>query len=70
MIFMGGYTKYALQHKSDFNKDQANVAGLKAMIDKYTNDTARKKDSAMEKLIKMDKDGKLEDWTKTDFLKS
>ncbi len=67
--FMGGYDKYSIQHKSDFNKDQANIAGLRAMIDKYTNDPARKKDSAMEKLVKMDKDGKLEEWAKTDFLK-
>lgn len=70
IIFMGGYTKYALQHKSDFSKDKANVAGLRAMIDKYTNDPARKKDSAMEKLIKTDKDGGLDEWVKTDYLKS
>ncbi|HZX57597.1 MAG TPA: hypothetical protein VFE54_02685 [Mucilaginibacter sp.] len=70
IIFMGGYTKYALQHKNDFNKDLANAAGLRAMIDKYTNDPARKKDSAMEKLIKIDKDGKLDEWAKTDYLKS
>jgi len=69
ITFMGGFTKYAIQHKNDFNKDQANIAGLRAMIDKYTNDPARKKDSAMEKLVKMDKDGKLEEWAKTDFLK-
>jgi hypothetical protein len=70
ITFMGGYTKYAILHKSDFDKNQANVFALRAMIEKYNNEPTRKKDSAMEKLIKMDKDGKLEEWVKTDFLKS
>jgi hypothetical protein len=30
--FMGGYTKYALQNKTSFNKDKANEAGVKAII--------------------------------------
>jgi hypothetical protein len=70
LIYMGNYAKYALQHKTDFNKTQADLVGVKAMIDKYSKESAHKKDSAMEKVVKLDKDGKLEDWVKSDFEKS
>ncbi|HTE02312.1 MAG TPA: hypothetical protein VK668_23645 [Mucilaginibacter sp.] len=70
ITFMAGYTKYALQHKSDMTVDKANAAALRALMDKYNSDPARKKDSAIEKLIKTDKDGKLDEWIKANFYKS
>jgi uncharacterized protein YxeA len=68
--FMGGYTKYALQNKTAFNKDKANEAGIKAIISKYISETDHKKNSDVEKLIKVDKEGKLASWITTDFYKS
>jgi hypothetical protein len=70
MIFMGGYTKYALQHKDSPNANADNVAGLKALIAKYQAEKNHKRNSSVEKLIKVDQDGKLENWAATDFLKS
>ena len=70
MTFMGGYTKYALQHKDAPDVHAANVAGLKALLSKYQSDKNHKKDSAVEKLIKVDQDGKLDEWAATDFVKS
>ena len=68
--FMGGYTKYALQNKTAFDKNKANEAGVKAIIHKYISESDHKKNSNVEKLIKIDKDGKLADWITTDFYKS
>jgi hypothetical protein len=70
MTFLGGFTKYALQHKDTPNTNAANVAGLKALIAKYQMEKNHKKESAVEKLIKIDQDGKLEDWAATEYLKS
>jgi len=68
MSFMGGYTKLALENK-DITKLQGDLAGVKAMVYKYKSDAGRVKDKAMENLVKLDKEGKLEDWVKTDFEK-
>jgi len=69
MTFMGGYTKYCLQHRDTLDAHAANVAGLKALLSKYQTEKNHKKDSAVEKLIKVDQDGKLEEWASTDFVK-
>ncbi|MGZ3753174.1 MAG: hypothetical protein ACXVAU_17960, partial [Mucilaginibacter sp.] len=69
IAFMGAYTKYALQHKSDLDKDLANATALRALMDKYTSEQDHVKDNAVEKLIKVEKDGKLADWIKTNFYK-
>ncbi|MFC0515060.1 hypothetical protein ACFFGT_12655 [Mucilaginibacter angelicae] len=70
MTFMGGYTKYALQNKSAFNKTKANQAGVKAVIDKYVVETDHKNNSLLNKLTKIEKDGKLADWMASDFNKT
>jgi len=69
MTFMGGYTKYALQNKTAFDKSKANQAGVKAVIDKYVVETDHKNNSLLNKLAKIDKDGKLADWMASDFNK-
>lgn len=65
--YMTQYAKYSLLHKDDFDKNKANLSALKSMIDKYTMDPSRQKDDEVEKLIQIDKDGKLERWVSTDF---
>jgi hypothetical protein len=70
ITFMGGFTKYSLQHKDAANKNEANIAGLRALINKYAAEKNHVKDKAVEKLIQLDKDGKLEAWAGTDFVKS
>jgi hypothetical protein len=67
VIYMGQNAKYSIQHKDNPSADAANIAAVRAMVEKYTAETARKKDSAMEKLSDLDKDGKLDDWVKTNF---
>lgn len=69
MTFMGGYTKYTLQNKSAFDKNKANLAALKAVVDKYTLETDHKNNSLLNKLVKIDKEGKLGDWIASDFYK-
>jgi len=69
-IYMGNYAKYALQHKDNFDKNQANATALRAMIDKYNNEPTHVKNDEMEHIIQLNKDGKLDDWIKTDFYKS
>jgi hypothetical protein len=63
VIFMGGWTKYSLQN--NYSKDivQGTVAGLKSIIRVYNN-LPKKKVKEIEKLIKIDNKGGLEDWVK------
>jgi hypothetical protein len=70
ITFMGGYTKYVLQHKDVPNTNAANAAGLRALIAKYQMEKNHKRESAVENLIKVDQDGKLEAWAATEYLKS
>lgn len=70
MTFMGGYTKYALQSKTAFDKHKANLAGVKAVVEKYALETDHKNNSLLNKLVKVDKEGKLADWITSDFYKT
>jgi len=69
VIYLGNYAKYAIQHKGDFNKTQADLAAIKALIEKYSKETNHKKDKGIEKLAQLDQDGKLEDWIRSDLEK-
>ncbi|MCO5934224.1 hypothetical protein NAF17_01625 [Mucilaginibacter sp. RB4R14] len=66
-IYMSQFSKYAIQHKQDFNKTQANLAALKAVIAKYTAEPTHKHDNDVEQLIKLDKENKLEAWLANEF---
>ena len=65
LTYMGQFIKYALQHKTGFNKNADNVFAIKALLAKYTSEKTHKKDSAIDELIVVDGQGKLEDWIKT-----
>jgi hypothetical protein len=63
MIFMCGWTKYALESKDFKNKVTGNIKGIEAVIDFYTkNREAVKKEKNIEKYIKMKENGKLEEF--------
>ena len=68
--YMYGYTKYALLNKSQFDVNQAKIAGVKAVLSKYKFETDHKKNSEVEKLLKLDAEGKLGNWVMTDFSKT
>lgn len=68
-IFIGAYTKYAIQHPG-YLKDDANTAAVKALLAKYKAEPAHSKDLEIERLIKLDKDGELEDWVRNEYEKS
>jgi hypothetical protein len=65
LTFMGGWTRYALTDK-DGGKDavQGNLAGLRSVIKVYRDVGGVKKNKEVDKLVKLEKDGKLEDWVK------
>ena len=70
--YTGGYLKYALQNKNEkdyFDENKAKLAGLRAVISKYNSEPDRVKDKNVEYLIKVDEEGKLEDWVTT-FMKN
>lgn len=69
MIFMGGWAKYALEHKDDKNKLNGHVAGLRSVIDVYKAGNGIKKDKKIEKLIKIDDKQGLIDWVKEQIKK-
>lgn len=65
LTFMGGWTRYALTDK-DGGKDklQGNLAGLRSIIKVYKDVGGVKKHKDIDKLVKLEKDGKLEGWVK------
>ena len=67
-IFMGAYVKYAIGYP-DYTKDAANFAAVKALIAKYKAEPTHAKDHDIEHLIKLDKDGQLQDWVHTEYEK-
>jgi hypothetical protein len=67
VTFMGGYIRYALSNKDSFDKLKANTASVRAIIAKYKSDPSLIRDSHIDHLEKLDKEGKLENWIKTDF---
>lgn len=63
IIFMGGWTKYALQNEYTTDVLQCNLAGVMSMIKVYKTGKL-KKDKKMDELVKLETDGKLESWLK------
>lgn len=60
MIFMAGWSKYALETKEGDNQVTGNIHGLEAVIDYYTKfKQSSAKDKHVEKYIKMKADGTL-----------
>lgn len=60
MIFMGGYTKYALQNRSSMKQEDAALYGTEHVIKFYqANIKALGKNKEIEKLIALQKEGKL-----------
>jgi hypothetical protein len=66
-IYMAQYSKYALQHKENFDPIQANIEALRALVVKYKNEPTRRNDNDVEELITRDKEGKLTAWLTSDF---
>lgn len=63
MIFMGGWTKYALESKDFDNKVAGNLAGIESVIEFYQNNKAfLSKDKNVKKYIKMKDKGTLEEY--------
>ncbi len=70
IIFMAGWTKYALESRDFENKNKAAIAGIQAMIDHYK--VVKEyigKDDKVEEFIKLKEDGKLEEYVKKAFVK-
>lgn len=63
VIFMGGWTRYALQNEYTTDALQCNLAGVQSMIKVYKTGKL-KKDKKMDELVKLEADGKLEAWLK------
>lgn len=67
MIFMGGWTKYALETK-EFSKLEANLVGTESVIEFYTfNRSQIGKNKNIEKFIKLKEKGKLKEYIKSNI---
>jgi len=67
MSYMGGWTKYALENPGNTDDFMANMAGLHSVIKVYKAGKGIKKDAKTDKLVKLEKEGKLETWAKAHF---
>lgn len=66
VIFMGGWTKYALETKDFDGKVKGNIAGTEGVIEFYTqNKKALGKNKDIEKLIQLKNDNNLESFIKS-----
>ena len=68
-LYFGLFAKYSLEHKEGLDKNKADLEVLTALITKYKTDPAIVKDSDLEKLVKLQQQGKLETWIASDFHK-
>jgi hypothetical protein len=64
VLFLGGWSRYALQNNYSQDQLKGYYEGFKSMILVYRKGIAIKKDRALEHLIKVYDEGKLEDWIK------
>jgi hypothetical protein len=62
IMYMGGWTKYALENNYSTDLIKSNIAGIKSAIKVYRKGVGIKKDKAMEKIIELDEKGELEKW--------
>ena len=61
-LYMAGSAKYVLENNYSKDMRAKHKAALKGMIAVYKSGKGIKKDRKMEKLIKSDEDGKLDEW--------
>lgn len=64
MIFLGGWTKHALQNPDKVNDLSGNLAGLRSLIKVHGSGKGVKKNKEISRLEKLDEEGKLEAWLK------
>jgi signal-transduction protein with cAMP-binding, CBS, and nucleotidyltransferase domain len=69
MIFMGGWTKYTLENKGDTDELKGSLAGMKSLIKVYKAGKGIEEDNNVDKLIKLEEEGKLESWLKDEIQK-
>jgi hypothetical protein len=64
MFFMGGWTRYCLEHDHSTDKLQCNIAGLESAIRIYKKGINMNPDKQMDKLVALQEKGELEKWVK------
>jgi hypothetical protein len=64
-IFMGGWTKYSLQHGYSTDSVNCNVAGVKSAMKVYLLGNGILKDEEMEKIITINSNNQLEAWVRS-----
>lgn len=66
-VFMAQFSKYALEHKGRFESIDANIAAVRAVVDKYRAEQAHKPDEDVDYLIELESRGELNDWVRSTF---
>ncbi len=62
LIFMGGWTRYALEHPGKADKLQCHLAGVQSILTAYKGGKGVEDDDAVSNLVDLEKSGKLSDW--------
>ena len=62
-LFMGGWTRFVLENPASADdKVKGTLAGIKSVLKVYKAGNGVKKDKNVDKLVKLEADGKLEKW--------
>jgi len=68
ILFMGGWTRYALQNNYSKDNVQGSIAGIRSAIKVYKTGLL-KKDKEMQKLVELDEKGGLEEYVRKKLAK-
>lgn len=69
MVFMGGWTRYALQNNYSKDPVKCNLAGIRSVLHTYKLGEGAKKDKNIDKLVELDEKNELEAWVTTQLSK-
>ena len=61
-LFMGGWTRYALEHAGKADKLQCHLAGVESILRAYKGGNGVEEDEAVAELVELEKSGKLTAW--------
>ena len=67
VMYCAGYTRYVLQNPMDGSKDNARMAGMKALLAKYQVDKQFFKDKKVDRLVTLEQRGELAAWLSSEL---
>jgi hypothetical protein len=62
MVYLGGWTKFALQHADTASEIECHLAAVRSVLKAYQHCAGVKHDNALEEILALEREGKLQGW--------